>query len=90
MYDIFIETSPNPFSKKVTDEDGWTKGIIHNSRTCPSIVGIVFPTFDTDRSHYRIKVGRGAWISVKKDVRCDHCYPEDYNKGVTDGEAQAG
>ena len=33
-------------------------------------------------------MGRGAWITVKKGVRCPECYPEDYeNEVIDDGKA---
>ena len=71
MYDIFIETSP----LLPKNEDGFHKGILHRSRSCPSIVGVVFPTFDEpEQDHLSIKIGRGAWLKVKKNVQCPDCY----------------
>lgn len=78
MRDIFVETSPDLFHADVTGADGFTKGILHKSPSCPCVVGILFPIFRTDLPHYSIEVGRDVWIKVKKDVRCDNCFPEDY------------
>lgn len=72
MIEHFIEISP--FQKP--DADGYCKGIIHTSKNCSLAVSYCFPAYD-DRhpTYYKFKIGRGAWIRVKKnDLKCPDCF----------------
>lgn len=78
---VFVETKPF----KPPDADGFSEGIIHSDRHCeqiqkneevkvdPDLVA-VYPTFENKWDHYSIKVGRGAWLKIRKENRCKHCF----------------
>ena len=75
MLDIFIETSPF----QPPDKDGFSIGIIHKERDCPSSVAWVVPAYD-DRhpNYYAFKIGKGAWLKVKKtEPKCPDCFDTD-------------
>ena len=80
---IYVEVKPF----EPADSDGFVDGVIHADRLCESIdttpIGdrnlketvAVYPTFPNKLDHYSIKVGRGAWIKVKKENNeCPDCF----------------
>ena len=70
MFDFWIETSPF----EPPDADGYSKGIIHRQRDCLSAVGYMFPCFDDRQDYHHIKIGRGAWMKIKKNKpQCPDC-----------------
>lgn len=82
---VYVEVRP---FKDRPDAEGFTKGIVHESRECDSIpdnteggsindIVAVYPVFENKFGSYPIKVGRGAWIEVRKDSRCPACFPEE-------------
>ena len=79
---IYVEIKPF----EPADSDGYAQGVIHADRLCDSMKShidtdnlketvAVYPVFPNNRDHYSIKVGRGAWIKVKKENnQCPDCF----------------
>lgn len=70
---IFIEFN----YRKALTEDAEVKGILHKDPDCVNRLSEnhgFFPCFDDDRETAHIKIGRGAWVTVRKAERCEHCF----------------